>query len=223
MPIYLRAPSGVDWHRLLAFAAIAVLHVAALGSWFGARPMALPPPGQPMQAPMQVMFIAQAPVETPPVIDPRPRLPERKQPRLKQPKAIVTRQPAVLEIAAQESETPPDAAPQIEDAAPAPAAPAPAAVVPPNFVAAYLNNPGPHYPRASIRAREQGTVMLLVRVGADGRAGEVNVDVSSGYPRLDTAAVDVVLRRWRFVPARQGDRAVEAWVRVPITFELKQH
>ncbi len=221
MPIYLRAPQIVDWRRLLAFAAIAGVHLAALGSWSDARKVELLPLGPTMR----VTFVAQAPevmqaTPAPPMIKPRPIKPK---PR---PKVIATQQEQVTQVL-QVPDTVQDEALQAEAELPsvptlAPASSATPAIVPPNFVAAYLNNPGPHYPRASIRAREHGTVMLMVRVGLDGRAGEVSVQSSSGYLRLDEAAVDVVRRRWRFVPARQGDRVVAAWVRVPITFELKQ-
>jgi len=43
---------------------------------------------------------------------------------------------------------------------------------------------------------------------------------SSGSNRLDDTAVETV-RHWRFVPARQGEEPVAAWVLVPITFTLK--
>ena len=66
-----------------------------------------------------------------------------------------------------------------------------------------------------------GRVLLRVRVGADGRAETVDVAASSGYDRLDRAAIDAV-RRWRFVPARRGDAAVSAWINVPIAFSLER-
>jgi protein TonB len=47
----------------------------------------------------------------------------------------------------------------------------------------------------------------------------VEIRTSSGVERLDRAALDAV-RRWRFVPARQGDTPVDAWVLVPIRFSL---
>ena len=108
-------------------------------------------------------------------------------------------------------------------AAPAPApaaAPAPPApVTPPDFNAAQLRNPGPAYPYLSRKAHEEGVVMLRVRVTTAGRPGEVRIDSSSGFERLDKAALDTV-RKWRFVPARQAGNPVEAWVLVPITFSL---
>ncbi|MEW5893666.1 MAG: energy transducer TonB [Pseudomonadota bacterium] len=109
--------------------------------------------------------------------------------------------------------------------APAPSAPAqttagPApALTPPRFDAGYLNNPPPGYPALSRRLGEQGRVLLRVRVSEEGLAREVLVQEGSGFARLDQAAREAVLR-WRFLPARQGGAAVEAWVLVPISFSL---
>jgi protein TonB len=93
-------------------------------------------------------------------------------------------------------------------------------VVPPNFSASYLDNPAPAYPPLSRRVGEQGKVMLRVLVNAKGNADTVELRSSSGSSRLDDAAVESV-KHWRFVPARQGDQPVPAWVLVPITFSLK--
>lgn len=109
--------------------------------------------------------------------------------------------------------------PEPRAAEPAPERPAPPQVVPPRFDAAYLNNPVPAYPAVSRRLGEQGRALLRVFVDADGRAREVQVQTSSGYPRLDRAARAAV-ERWQFAPAREGERAVGAWVVVPILFSL---
>ena len=42
---------------------------------------------------------------------------------------------------------------------------------------------------------------------------------SSGYERLDRAAVEAV-RHWRFAPARRGTETIAAWALVPILFQL---
>jgi protein TonB len=97
---------------------------------------------------------------------------------------------------------------------------APAKALPPSFDADYLDNPAPSYPSLSRRAGEAGSVLLQVHVSAEGRAQEVSVSRSSGFPRLDAAALQAV-RRWRFVPAQQAGRAVDGWVLVPINFSLK--
>jgi protein TonB len=113
---------------------------------------------------------------------------------------------------------------------PAPAAPAARAapdpgpddpVTAPRFDAAYLKNPAPAYPASSRRLHEQGTVLLRVRVSAQGAPVEVLVDGSSGSSRLDEAAVTAV-RQWRFVPAQRGAASLEAWVLIPLAFELRR-
>ena len=92
--------------------------------------------------------------------------------------------------------------------------------VPPRFNADYLQNPAPQYPPLARRMREQGKVILRVLVDADGLAERVELRTSSGSARLDQSAQDTV-KRWKFVPAHQGERNVAAWVLVPITFTLE--
>jgi len=110
------------------------------------------------------------------------------------------------------------AAPTIDLAKPE-AAPLPE-IIPPRFDAAYLENPPPSYPALSRRLREKGVVLLRVMVGTGGGAERVELRSSSGSPRLDDAALDAV-RRWHFVPARQGAQSVPAWVLVPVSFSLE--
>ncbi|WP_051361786.1 energy transducer TonB [Solimonas soli] len=217
MPSYLRTRRAIDPRHAAAFGLIAALHVAALAALFIARDAPRPP--QAIQ-PMMVTFISEAP----PRPEPAPPPPETLKPK-PQPKMIATPKPTPAAITAPPLDEPTVDERPVEQAPPTPAPAAPAAppeTVPPNFVAAYLNNPGPKYPQMSMKLREQGTVMLLVLVSAEGRADKVTVESSSGHSRLDDAAIDVVKRYWRFVPAKQGDKAVAAWVKVPITFELNQ-
>lgn len=91
---------------------------------------------------------------------------------------------------------------------------------PPIFNAAYLNNPAPDYPSASRRLGEQGKVLLLVQITADGAAGSVTLQTSSGSARLDQAALEAV-KKWRFVPAKRGEQAVSASVIVPVRFSIE--
>ena len=204
--------------RLLAWLAILGLHVSAL-----AAVMALPSesnPPSPEPEPLMVRFITEAarpheppPAQPPPPPRPAPKLVASARPT---PAAIATTpEPEPVEpLAAPEPPAPPAPAPAVE----APAEP----VVPPSFVAAYLNNPGPKYPYLSRQRREEGEVLLKVLVGVEGRAREVHVERSSGSERLDAAAVEVVQARWRFEPARRGSASVEAWVLVPIIFQLRK-
>jgi len=93
-------------------------------------------------------------------------------------------------------------------------------VTAPSFNAALLRNPAPGYPMVARRNGEQGTVTIKVLVARDGTPANVSVDKTSGYARLDNAALETI-RSWRFAPARQGAQPVEAWVLVPIVFRLE--
>ena len=75
------------------------------------------------------------------------------------------------------------------------------------------------YPHDSLKAREQGTVMLLVLVDVDGKVVDIRIDKSSGYARLDRAALNAV-KLWSFNPARHGGVTERAWAKVPISFTL---
>lgn len=90
----------------------------------------------------------------------------------------------------------------------------------PRFDATYLDNPAPAYPPLSRRVGEHGRVLLRVQVDAGGLPSHVEIGSSSGSPRLDQAALEAV-RRWKFVPATRGDKAVSAQVLVPVQFSLK--
>jgi len=92
-------------------------------------------------------------------------------------------------------------------------------ITPAVFNAAYLNNPKPFYPKISKRLGEEGVVLLKVRVLADGTAGSVSLLKSSDFDRLDQSAIEAV-KQWKFVAAKQGEKAVESWVSVPIAFKL---
>ena len=149
-----------------------------------------------------------------PAVRPRPKASPR---RFESPVLTLPDPPAAEAVAASEQE--PAAAP------PMPAEPAPqiasiAPTTPPSFGAEYLRNPAPRYPVAARRAGEQGTVTLKVLVGMDGMPQRVEVEKTSGSPRLDSAALDAV-RRWRFVPARRGSTPIESWVLVPVVFRLE--
>lgn len=99
------------------------------------------------------------------------------------------------------------------------AAPAPVSLTPARFDVAYLQNPEPKYPSLSRRLGEEGKVLLRVLVSPQGQALVVDLERSSNFARLDDAARQAVAR-WRFVPARRGEQAVEAAVIVPVVFRL---
>jgi len=78
----------------------------------------------------------------------------------------------------------------------------------------------PRYPDASTRFQEQGVVVVLATIGINGRVTHVEIKSSSGYARLDQAALKSV-RDWMFEPARRGDQAITQVITVPVRFELR--
>lgn len=83
----------------------------------------------------------------------------------------------------------------------------------------YRENPEPPYPPAARRRRQEGLVLLKVKVTSEGRAAQVEVKQSSGFSILDEAALQTV-RRWEFEPARIDSLAVDSEVEIPVHFRL---
>jgi TonB family protein len=85
--------------------------------------------------------------------------------------------------------------------------------------ARYRDTPRPEYPDNARRQGREGRVLLRVFVDDQGETRAVEVSRSSGTDALDNAATSAI-KRWRFYPARSGDRPIESWVNVPIDFRL---
>ena len=110
----------------------------------------------------------------------------------------------------------------------APVAPSAAAVVTaaaptvqlPSSDADYLQNPSPPYPPISRRLNEQGRTTVRVLIGIDGLPQRSEVAKSSGFERLDQAAL-VTVMRWRFVPGKRGGVPEAMWFNVPINWVLQ--
>lgn len=219
-----------NWRHL---AGVAGLHCAALIALLGHEPRV---EAVEMPHALMVSLLTALPEPAPALARPEPPPAAiKRQTPTPTPALAVPAKTAAIPAALPEPESPP-APPVVEEVAkPAPvlqpqpvaavsapvrAAPAPVAVQPPSFDADYLHNPSPAYPPMSRRLREQGRVLLRVFVRADGLPEQIELRDSSGYPRLDAAALESV-RRWRFAPARQGDKAVDDWVLVPFSFSLR--
>lgn len=153
---------------------------------------------------------------TPPALPPEPTVPDTvATPTQPEPTPIAA---AANAASAPVAAAPAAVAPVATPAVPAP--PPPARIELPSASAAYLNNPPPPYPPLSRRLGEQGTVMLRVRIEPDGTASAAEVRTSSGYERLDQAALQAVLR-WRFVPGTRNGVPEAMWFLIPIRFVLE--
>jgi protein TonB len=78
--------------------------------------------------------------------------------------------------------------------------------------------PDPEFSDEARKAKYQGTVVLWLIVGPDGRAHDIRVQRSLGMG-LDEKAIEAV-ERWRFEPARKDGIAVAAEVAVEVNFRL---
>lgn len=99
-------------------------------------------------------------------------------------------------------------------------APAPSKTLPPSAVQ-YLDAPTLVYPRASRRAGEAGRVVLRVYIDEAGLPRQVQVNQSSGFPRLDEAATAAV-QTARFKPYSDNGQPTAGWALVPLTFALEK-
>lgn len=79
--------------------------------------------------------------------------------------------------------------------------------------------PDPVYPETARRIHSEGDVILEAVIGEDGAVREVRV-LRSVNPLLDRAAVEA-LTRWRYRPARIGERTVAVYLEVRISFRLR--
>jgi protein TonB len=93
-------------------------------------------------------------------------------------------------------------------------------LVEPSADADYLKNPPPGYPRISRRNGEQGTVIVRVFISTQGTPEKAEVRTSSGFARLDQAALEAV-QRWRFVPGRRNGTPEAMWFHIPVRFILE--
>lgn len=100
------------------------------------------------------------------------------------------------------------------------AAPAAPKIELPSSDADYLNNPKPPYPPLSKRMGEQGKVVVRTLIGTDGQAQEVQLALSSGFERLDQAALNAA-RRWRYVPGKRDGVPQAMWFNIPFNFQLQ--
>ena len=79
----------------------------------------------------------------------------------------------------------------------------------------------PEYPFVSRRLREQGTLRLKLTVDERGLVTQAIVVNSSGFQRLDEAAVSWVKAQWRYIPAMRGTKAVASTADAIVEFRLQ--
>lgn len=168
---------------------------------------------------------------TPPRQQPKPPEPKPEAPAAQVPAPetpVVTEQPPQVAVALSVAAPVPAPAPAPVAAAPsppAPPAPRPAAPAAPleggDLSSKMLSFTAPSYPMESRRQKEEGTVALSLLLGTDGRVADISIASSSGFARLDKAALDAV-RKWRWAPVVRGGEPVAVRGTVKIPFIIKR-
>ena len=171
------------------------------------RPVQTP---RPVPAPKPASAIAPDPTPVPVAVDPTPMPLTSSTPGAPTASQNTSASPAAA-VAAATIPTP---------AAVVPALRVPVTVELPSSDAQYLQNPKPLYPAISRRLSEQGTVLVQVVVTDKGYAQDAQIKKSSGFFRLDNAALEAI-SRWRFVPGKRGGVPETMAFTVPITFGLQ--
>ncbi|HQQ75393.1 MAG TPA: TonB family protein [Pseudomonadales bacterium] len=203
--------------RGYVFAAVMVsvlLHVAAIEWWRHRPTQVLEIPG--VQEVTVSLISLEPPVPEPVAEIPPPPLPEPallRDDEMAEKHKIVRKKPPETKLQPR-----PQLVQEQQLPAPAPVAepkPAPAPVAA-RYDADYLNNPAPSYPQLSRRLGEEGQVLVRVQVSADGKVLSVELKQSSGFERLDEAALKAVAK-YRFTAIGHISSVV-----VPIKFNLKK-
>ncbi len=81
-----------------------------------------------------------------------------------------------------------------------------------------LYTPDPEYSEEARKAKYQGTVILWLIVGPDGRPRDIKISRSLGMG-LDQKAIEAV-RNWKFEPAMKDNKPVAVQINVEVNFRL---
>ena len=78
----------------------------------------------------------------------------------------------------------------------------------------------PDYPLISRSLNEQGTVGLKISLTERGAVSGAVVERTSGFQRLDDAAVDYIMGHWLYEPTSQERQRGPSTVQADVTFKL---
>ena len=219
----LQQPAPGPWRHAPAIVGVLLAHLA--GGW---ALMQLEPVRQAMREALPLMVdllpAPPAPASLPLPPPPAPRrvaTPPEPAPLIAAPPAP-SPAPPVFEAPPVEPPTPVtvEVAPA-PPAPPTPPAPAPEPKTVPATAVTWLQPPAPVYPALSQRRGEAGRVLVRVLIDMAGLPRQLQVQESSGFPRLDASALTAV-RATRFKPYTEGGVPQPVWVLVPIVFESEK-
>jgi protein TonB len=192
----------------------------------------------PLTRTLEVLLVAQR-EEPPRALEPAPPPPARPEPAARKPRPVepaprhsketfeAPREPASVALP-EPAPTRAEPAPAIPTRAPEEARVVALAAPSPDLLAGYGSSISRllarhrEYPRVAALRGWEGTVTMRLKVGANGRLMEAQVDSSSGHAALDMQALEMVKRIAELPPPPEGLRDREFAVLVPVVFRLQR-
>lgn len=189
--------------RAGGFLLVAALHAAALYGLWSHRILVV--------SDEVVTLFVETITTPPPKEQPKPaRLERPRQTEIPRPQQLVAEAPVV-------SAAEPVAPPAMEAPPTRPAGPV---TLDAELAVSCPERRAPAYPPLSRRQGEEGKLVLRVELDESGNVSSVRVAASSGFARLDEAALAAV-KTWRCTPARRDGLAVRAVALQPFKFVLQ--
>ena len=193
--------------RIIGVVLVGALHVAlvyALVTALAHRSIDAP------RAPIETKIITEA---TPPPVELPPPLPSLAAP----PQVFVPPPEVSIAKPPPQQSTAPAVVTTVRPVAPAPTAPP--VTVPPHVDQAH-STPF-EYPPQSRRLGEQGSVVLQILIDPDGRVADAKLVQSSGFDRLDRAALQGVKTNYRFIPGTVDGKPQPMWLSIKYNWKLQ--
>jgi periplasmic protein TonB len=235
------SPTFFAKHRIAVIAgAVIVFHAMAIWALQSGLLMRAVEMVVPVEVLAQIIETPK-PVPPPPPVIPKETPPPKQEIAKQPPKPPVPQKQAPPQILAVETPTPTPSAPEpVQIAPPAPVlppsvavaavatpapapvpAPVPATKVLPSTDADDLYNPNQRYPRMSQTMGEQGTVFVRILIGDNGLPKKAELQKTSGFERLDQAALEFVMQS-RYKPGTLGGKPTEMWMGREVKYILRQ-
>ena len=80
-------------------------------------------------------------------------------------------------------------------------------------------NPHPTYPLIARKKGWEGKVLIQAEINRDGNVSKIKILESSGFKILDNTSLET-LKKWKFTPAKIGNKFVDDTVNIPVKFLL---
>ena len=211
--------TSVGCDRLGRIGGLSVVMLGHAGLVWALLPGAEMPPAPAAEAPVLEARLIDDTAPSP-VVQASPPLPEpeRPKPRPRVATRVVPKAPTPVPSMSEPAAT--SAATQASSEVAAAPAVAVAPTRPPTRQPAVISCRTPSYPPSSRQAGETGTVLLQLLIDLDGKVIDRRVERSSGFLRLDEAAL-AGLASCTFQPAASDGRSQPTWARLRYVWKLE--